>query len=325
VKLPRRQFLHLAAGAAALPALSRAARAQTYPTRPVHSIVTFAPGGGLDVVARLTMQSLSERLGHPFIVENRPGAGGTLGVESAANASPDGYTLLMVSSANATSAALYRKSSVDITRDIVPIGGIVRVPNVMCVTPSLPPKTVPEFISYVKANPGKVNMASAGLGTTGHMNGELFKMLTGIDMLHVPYRGGGPAMSDLIAGHVQLLFEPIPSSIEYIKGGKVRALAVTSATRSDSLPDIPALQEFVSDYEANFWVGVGAPKGVSAEIVGTLNKELNATLADPKFKARLADMGGTAIAGPPSAFGKLMADEADKWGKVVKFAGLKAD
>jgi tripartite-type tricarboxylate transporter receptor subunit TctC len=231
----------------------------------------------------------------------------------------------MVSSANATSAALYGKRSVDITRDIVPIGGIVRVPNVMCVTPSLPPKTVPEFISYVKANPGKVNMASAGLGTTGHMNGELFKMLTGIDMLHVPYRGGGPAMSDLIAGHVQLLFEPIPSSIEYIKGGKVRALAVTSATRSDSLPDIPALQEFVSDYEASFWVGVGAPKGVSAEIVGTLNKELNATLADPKFKARLADMGGTAIAGPPAAFGKLMADEAEKWGKVVKFAGIRAD
>jgi tripartite-type tricarboxylate transporter receptor subunit TctC len=229
----------------------------------------------------------------------------------------------MVSSANATSAALYGKGSVDITKDIVAVAGIVRVPNVMCVTLTLPPKTVPEFISYVRANPGKVNMASAGLGTTGHMNGELFKMLAGVEMLHVPYRGGGPAMSDLIAGHVQLLFEPVPSSIEYIKTGKLRALAVTSATRSEALPDVPALREFVPDFEANFWAGVGAPKRTQEEIIGTLNTEINATLADPKFKARLAEMGGTAIAGPPAAFARLIAAEAEKWRKVVQFANIK--
>jgi tripartite-type tricarboxylate transporter receptor subunit TctC len=325
MKLPRRKFLHRALGAAALPAMSRMARAQTYPSRPVRAIVTFPPGGALDVVTRLATQWLSEHMGQPFVVENRPGAGGTLGIESVVNATPDGYTLLMVSSANATSAALFGKGSVDITRDIVPIGGIVRVPNVMCVTPALPVKTVPEFISYVRGNPGKVNMASAGLGTTGHMNGELFKMLAGVNMLHVPYRGGGPALSDLIAGHVQLLFEPMPSSIEYIKGGKLRALAVTSATRSDSLPDTPTLQEFVPGYEASFWAGVGAPRGVPPEIIRVLNKEINATLADPKFKERLSDMGGTAIAGPPEAFGKLIADEAEKWAKVIKFAGIKPE
>jgi tripartite-type tricarboxylate transporter receptor subunit TctC len=324
MKLPRRQFLHLAA-AAALPNVLGIARAQTYPSRSVRAIVTFAPGGGLDVVTRLTTKWLSERMGQSFIVENRPGAGGTVGIESVLNAAPDGYTLLMVSSANTTSAALFGKGSIDITRDIEPIGGIVCVPNVMDVTPSLPVKTVPEFISYVQANPGKVNMASAGLGTTGHMNGELFKMLTGVNMLHVPYRGGGPALSDLIAGHVQLLFDPMSSSIEYIKGGQLRALAVTSATRSDLFPDIPALQEFVPGYEASFWVGVGAPRGAPAEIIQMLNKEINAILSDPKFKARLSEMGGTTIAGPPQAFGKLVAEEAQKWAKVAKFSGVKPE
>jgi tripartite-type tricarboxylate transporter receptor subunit TctC len=323
--LRRRQFLQLAAGAAALPALSGIAMAQTYPTRPVRLIVTFPPGGALDVVSRLIGQVLSKQIGQQFIIENRPGAGGIVGVEAVANAVADGYTLLMVSSANTTSTALYGKASVDIVRDIIPIGGIVRVPNVMEVNPLLPVKTVPEFIDYAKANPGKVNMASGGIGTTGHMNGELFKMMTGVSMLHVPYRGGGPALTDLIGGQVQLLFDPLPSSIEYIKTGKLRALAVTSIMRAESLPGIPTLNKFVPGYEASFWVGVGAPKGVPAEIIGKLNKEINAALADPKFKARLADMGGTVLAGSPDDFGKLIAEETEKWAKVAKFSVAKAE
>ncbi len=325
VKLIRRQFLQLAAAAVAAPAFSRRAWTLEYPNRPVRLIVTFAPGGSLDIVARLTGQWLSERTGQQFIVENRPGGGGIIGIEAVVNAPADGYTLLMVSSANTTSAALYGKVSVDIARDIVPVGGIVRVPNVMEVNLLLPAKTVPEFIAYAKTNPGKVNIASGGLGTTGHMNGELLKMMTGVDMLHVAYRGGGPALTDLIGGQVQLLFDPLPSSIEYVRAGKVRALAVTSATRSESLPDIPALNEFVPGYEANFWVGVGAPKGVSAEIIGTLNKEINAALANPKFKARLADMGGTVLGGTAAAFGKLIAEETEKWAKVAKFSGAMVD
>jgi tripartite-type tricarboxylate transporter receptor subunit TctC len=326
VKLPhRRQFLHLAAGAAALPTVSRIAQAQTYPSRPVRLIVPVAAGGSLDIVARLTGQWLSERLGQPFIIENRPGAGGLLGTEAVVNAPPDGSTLLMLSSANTMGATLSKNNFNIFTRDIAPIGGIVRVPNVMEVNLSVPAETVPEFIAYAKRNPGKVNMASAGLGTTGHMNGELFKMMTGIDMLHVPYRGGGPAIADLIGGQVQLLFDPLPSSIEYIKGGKVRALAVTSAMRSEALPDISTVNEFVPGYEAYFWVGVGSPKGLSAEIIETLNRQINAGLFDPKFKARLADLGGSVLPGSPAEFGKLVADETEKWAKVVKFAGIKPE
>jgi tripartite-type tricarboxylate transporter receptor subunit TctC len=258
-------------------------------------------------------------------VENRPGAGGAIGVEAVANAAPDGYTLLMLSSANTMGATLYSKNNVDIARTIAPIGGIVRVPNVMEVNPAVPAKTVAEFIGYVKANPGKVNMASGGLGTTGHMNGELFKMMTGIDMLHVPYRGGGPALADLIGGQVQLLFDPMPSSIEYVKSGKIRALAVTGATRSEALPGIPTVSESIPGYETDFWVGVGGPKGMPAEIIGMLNEEINAGLADPKFKSRLVDLGGTVLPGSPVEFGKVVADETEKWARVVRFSGAKLD
>jgi tripartite-type tricarboxylate transporter receptor subunit TctC len=325
MKLPRRGFLRLAASAAALAAVPRIARAEIYPSRLVRLIVTFAPGGALDIVARLTGQWLSERLGQQFIIENRPGAGGAVGTEAVVNAAPDGYTLLMLSSANTMGASLYGKSNFDITRDIVPIGGIVRVPNVMEVNPSVPAETVPEFIAYAKANPGKVNMASGGLGTTGHMNGELFKMMSGIDMLHVPYRGGGPALTDLIGGQVQVLFDPMPSSIEYVKSGKIRALAVTSAMRSEALPDLPTVSDFVPGFESTFWVGVGGPKGMPAEIIQMLNREINAVLADPKFNARLADLGGTALPGSPAEFGKLVANETEKWAKVLKFSGAKPD
>jgi tripartite-type tricarboxylate transporter receptor subunit TctC len=325
MKFPRRRFLHLAAGAATLPAVSRIARAQAYPTRPVRLIVPFAPGGSGDIVTRLAGQWLSERLGQPFIIENRPGASGLVGTEAVMNAPPDGYTLLMLAASNTMAATLYGKRNFDITRDIAPIGGIVRVPNVMEVNLLVPAGTVPEFIAYAKRNPGRVNMASGGLGSTGHMNGELFKMMTGVDMLHVPYRGGGPAIADLIGGQVQLLFDPLPSSIEYIKSGKVRGLAVTSIMRSEALPDIPTVNEFVPGYEASFWVGVGGPKGLPAEIIGTLNKQINAVLSDPKFKARLADLGGSVLPGSPTGFGNLIASETEKWAKVVKFAGIKAD
>jgi tripartite-type tricarboxylate transporter receptor subunit TctC len=325
MKLPRREFMSLVAGAAALSVMPSVARAQIYPSRPVRLIVTFPPGGALDVVSRLVAQRLSERLGQQFVVENRPGAGGAIGIEAVATAPSDGYTLLMLSSANTMGATLYSKKNVDIARDIVPIGGIVRVPNVMEVNPSVPAGTVPEFIAYVKRNPGRVNMGSGGLGTTGHMNGELFKMMTGIDMLHVPYRGGGPALADLIGGQVQVLFDPMPSSIEYIRSGKLRALAVTGTTRSEALADIPTVSESVPGFESAFWVGVGGPRSMSAEIIQLLNKEINAGLADPKFNARLVDLGGTALPGSPAEFGKVIADETEKWGKVVKFSGTKLD
>jgi tripartite-type tricarboxylate transporter receptor subunit TctC len=325
MKLPRREFMSLVAGAAALSVMPSVARAQIYPSRPVRVIVTFPPGGALDVVSRLVAQRLSERLGQQFVVENRPGAGGAIGIEAVATAPSDGYTLLMLSSANTMGATLYSKKNVDIARDIVPIGGIVRVPNVMEVNPSVPAGTVPEFIAYVKRNPGRVNMGSGGLGTTGHMNGELFKMMTGIDMLHVPYRGGGPALADLIGGQVQVLFDPMPSSIEYIRSGKLRALAVTGTTRSEALADIPTVSESVPGFESAFWVGVGGPRSMSAEIIQLLNKEINAGLADPKFNARLVDLGGTALPGSPAEFGKVIADETEKWGKVVKFSGTKLD
>lgn len=325
MKLPRREFLRLAAGVAATATLPCIARAEIYPSRLVRLIVTFAPGGALDIVARLMGQWLTERLGQQFIIDNRPGAGGLVGTEAVVNASPDGYTLLMLSSANTMGATLYGKSNFDIARDIVPIGGIVRVPNVMEVTPSIPAETVPEFIAYARSNPGKVNMASGGLGTTGHMNGELFKMMTGINMLHVPYRGGGPALTDLIGGQVQLLFDPMPSSIEYVKSGKIRALAVTSAIRSEALPELPTVGDFVPGFKSTFWVGVGGPKDTPAEIIGSLNREINAVLANPKFTARLADLGGAALPGSPAEFGKLVANETEKWAKVVKFSSAKPD
>ena len=325
MKLPRRNFLHLAAGAAALPALSRFAWAQAYPTRPVRIIVGFAPGGATDIMARLMGQSLSERLRQPFVIENKPGAATNIATEAVVNAAPDGYTLLMVTSVNAINASVYEKLNFNLIRDVVPIASIHREPFVMEANPSVPVKTVAEFIAYAKANPGKLTMASAGLGSGNHISGELFKMMTGVNLVHVPYRGGGPALVDLISGQVQVLFATMSSSIEYVRSGKLRALAVTTATRSPVLPDIPTVAEFVPGYESSFWTGVGAPKNTPAEIVDKLNKEMNATLADPKFKARLADLGGTALSGSPLDFGKFVADETEKWAKVVKFAGVKAD
>jgi len=325
LKLSRRQFLHLAAGAAALPVVSRFAWAQAYPSRPVRIIVGFAPGGATDIMARLMGQSLSERLRQPFVIENKPGAATNIATEAVVNAAPDGYTLLMVTSVNAINASVYEKLNFNLIRDVVPIASIHREPFVMEANPSVPVKTVAEFIAYAKANPGKLTMASAGIGSGNHISGELFKMMTGVNLVHVPYRGGGPALVDLISGQVQVLFATMSSSIEYVRAGKLRALAVTTATRSSVLPDIPTVAEFVPGYESSFWTGVGAPKNTPAEIVDKLNKEMNATLADPKFKARLADLGGTALSGSPLDFGKFVADETEKWAKVVKFAGVKAD
>jgi tripartite-type tricarboxylate transporter receptor subunit TctC len=326
MKLPRRRFLHLAAGAAALLAVSQIARAQTYPSRPVRIVVGAPPGGTLDIVARLIGQRLSERLGQPFIIENRPGgAGNNVATEAVVHAPPDGYTLLLVAISNAINTALYEKLNYNFLRDIAPVASIVRVPLVMEVNPSLPVKSVPEFIAYAKANPGKVNMASAGNGTSPQVAGELFKLMTGVDLVHVPYRGSPPALIDLIGGQVQIMFDIIPTSIELIRAGKLRALAVTTAMRSEALPDIPTVGEFVSDYEASTWQGIGAPKSTPAEIVDKLNKEINAALADPKLKARLADMGAAPFVSSPSDFGKFLVDETEKWGKVVKFAGIKPE
>ena len=325
MKLPRRTFLYLTAGAAALPAVSRIARAQAYPTRPVRIIVGFPPAGGADIVARLIGQWLSERLGQQFIVENRPGAGSNIGTEAVVRAPPDGYTLLQVTSPNAINATLYDKLSFNFTRDIAPVAGLTRDPNVMEVNPSVPVKTVPEFIAYAKANPGKINMASAGNGTGGHVAGELFKMMTGVNMVHVPYRGAGPALTDLIGGQVQVMFDVMTSSIEHIRAGKLRALAVTSSTRSEALPDVPTMGELVPGYEASNIRGVGVPRNTPAEIIDWLNKEINAGLADPKMKARFADLGATVLAGSPADFGRLMAEEVEKWAKVVKFSGARPD
>jgi tripartite-type tricarboxylate transporter receptor subunit TctC len=325
MKLPRRQFLQLAAGAAALPAVSRVARAQAYPTRPVRLIVPVAPAGATDILARLMGQWLSERLGQQFVIDNRPGGGGNVGTEAAVKAPPDGYTLLLVSGFNAVNATFYDKLNFNFIRDIAPVAGVIRGPYVIVVNPSVPAKSVPEFIAYAKANPGKINYASAGTGTSTHLTGELFKMMAGVDMVHVPYRGGGPALTDLLGGQVQVMFPTTVSSIEYVRAGRLRALAVTTGTRSDALPDIPTVGEFVPDYEASNWFGLGAPKATPAEIVEKLNKEINAGLADPNMKARLADLGGTVLAGSPADFGKLIAEETEKWGKVVKFSGAKAD
>jgi tripartite-type tricarboxylate transporter receptor subunit TctC len=325
MKLPRRTFFHLAAGAAALPAVSRIAWAQAYPARPVRIIVGFPAGGGVDIIARLMGQWLSERLGQPFLIENRPGAGSNIATEVVVRAPADGYTLLLVHASNAINATLYDKLNFNFIRDIAPVAGIIVVPNVMVLNPSVPAKTVPEFIAYAKANPGKINIASGGIGGPSHVSAELFKMMTGTDMLLVSYRGMAPAVTDLLAGQVQLMFNSLPASIEYIKAGTLRALAVTTATRSETLPSIPTMREFVPGYEAPTWYGVGVPKNTPAEIVDKLNKEVNSALADPKMKARLADLGGVALPGSSAEFGKFIAEETEKWAKVVKFSGAKAD
>ena len=325
MKLPRRKFLHLAAGVAALPAISRFAWAQAYPSRPVRLLVGYAAGGTYDILARLIGQWLSERLGQPFVIENRPGAASNIAAEAVVRATADGYTLLLAGPANAINATLYDKLSFNFIRDIAPVAGITREPLVMEVHPSLPTKTVPEFIAYAKANPGKINMASPGNGSSGHVAGELFKMMTGVNMLHVPYRGAAPALTDLLGGQVQAYFGAAPASIEYIRSGKLRALAVTTAMRSEAVPEIPTVGEFVPGYEASAWYGVGAPKNTPAEIIDKLNKEISAALADPKIKARLADQGSTVLTGSPAAFGKLVAEETEKWGKVVKFSGMKPE
>jgi tripartite-type tricarboxylate transporter receptor subunit TctC len=325
MKLPRRRFLHLAAGAAALPAVSRIARAQAYPTRPVHIIAGFAAGGGVDITARLIGQWLSERLGQNFVIENRPGAGGNLGTETVVNAPPDGYTLLLATVPNAVNATLYENLKFNFIRDIAPVAGIIRVPMVVLVHPSVPAKTVPEFITYAKANPGKINMASAGTGSAPHMAGELFNAMAAVNMVHVPYRGQGPALVDLLGGQVQVLFATSPGTIDYIRTGKLRALAVTTASRAEVLSDLPTVGDFVSGYEASQWYGMAAPKGTPAEIANRLNKEINAAFADTRMKARFADIGGEPLVGSPSEFGLFIAEETGKWAKVVKFAGMKPE
>src|SRR5262245_4590470 len=325
MKLPRRKFLHLAAGAAALSAVSRIAWAQAYPTRPVRLIVPIAPAGAADITARLIGQWLSERLGQQFVIDNRPGGGGNIGTEAVVRAPADGYTLLLVGSFNATNAALYDKLNFNFIRDIAPIAGVFRGALVMLVHPSVPARSVPELIAYAKANPGRINMASAGNGSTSHLAGELFKAMAGVNLVHVPYRGGGPAVNDLLGGQVQVYFASTPVSIEYIKAGRLRALAVTSTKRSEALPDIPTVAEFVPDYEASLWYGISAPKNTSVEVIDKLNKEINAALADPRMKARIVDLGGDVLALSPADFGRLIADETEKWGKVVKFTGIKAD
>jgi tripartite-type tricarboxylate transporter receptor subunit TctC len=325
MKLPRRQFLHLAAGAATLPAVSRIAVAQSYPSRPVRLIVGFAAGGINDILARLIGQWLSERLGQPFVVENRSGASGNIATEAVVNATADGYTLLLIGSSNTINATLYEKLNFNFVRDITPVAGIIRAPLVMEVNPIFPAKTVPEFIAYAKANPGRINMGSGGNGTSVQMSGELFKMMTGINMVHVPYRGEGPALSDLVGGQVQVMFSNMPASLEFVRAGKLRALAVTTASRSEALPDLPTVGEFVPGYEASGIGGVGAPRGTPAEIVDKLNREINAALTDPKMKLRFADLGAMALVGSSGEFGKLIADEIEKWAKVVNFSGAKPD
>jgi len=324
MKYPRRSFLHLAAAAVALPAISRFARAQTYPARPVHIILGFPAGGSSDVIGRVVAQWMSERLGEPFVFDNRPGAGSNIGTEMVVRAVPDGYTLLWTTSANVINASLYDSLSFNFIRDIAPVAGVFRVPNIMEVHPSVPAKTVPEFIAYAKANPGKINMASGGNGTTAHVAGELFKMMTGVDMRHVPYRGSAPALIDLLGGQVQVMFDLMSTSIEYIRGGKLRALAVTTATRSEALPDIPTISEFVPGYEASTWNGVAAPKDTPPEIIDRVNTEINVALSDPTIKARLADLGATVFSASPQEFSKFLGDETEKWAKVIKFAGIKA-
>jgi tripartite-type tricarboxylate transporter receptor subunit TctC len=325
MKLVRRQFLRLAAATVVAPALSSIASAQTYPSRPVRVISAFPAGGSNDVLARLIGQGLSERLGQPFVIENRPGAAGNIGTEAVVRASPDGYTLLLVGSTNTINATFYTKLNFDFIRDIAPVAGISREASVIVVHPSFPAETVSEFIAYAKANPGKINMASAGNGAASHLSGELFKTMAGVNIVHVPYRGATPALTDLLGGQVQVFFAPLAASIEYIRAGQLRALAVTTATRSEALPDIPTLDDFVPGYEASSVYGLGAPRNTPADIVQKLNKEVNAALADPKTKARFADFGGVPTAMTPADFGNLIAAETEKWAKVIKFAGMKPD
>jgi len=325
VKLPRRKFLHLAASAAALPALPRVALALVYPTRPVHIIVGYAPGGTNDISARLMGQWLSEQLGRQFVIENRPGAGSNLATETVVHAPPDGYTLLLVNTSNAINPALYDKLKFNFIDDIAPVAGIMRGCPVMVVNPSVPAKSVPEFIAYAKVNPGKINMGSAGIGSVTHICGELFKILSGVNLVHVPYRGAGPALVDLLGGQVQVMFMGITEAIEHIKAGRLRALAVTTATRSPALPDIPTVGEFVAGYETITFQGIGAPKSTPVDIIDRLNREINAGLADPKLKTRLAELGGVPMPMTPADFGKFIADETEKWAKVIRAANIKAE
>ena len=325
MKLPRRTFLHLAAGAAALPAVSRVARAQAYPSRPVRIIVGFAPGQAIDIVTRIIGQWLSERLGQQFIIENRPGAGGNIATETVVRAPPDGYTLLAIGSNNMINATLYEKLNYNFIRDIAPVASIYRVSQVMEVNPSFPAKTVPEFIAHAKAHPGEISFASAGNGSVAHVTGELFKMMTGVNMLHVPYRGAPPALTDLISGQVHVMFDNMPSSIEHIRAGRLRPLAVTATTRLEALPDVPPLADFVPGFETSAWAGIGAPKDTPAEIIDKLNREINGGLVDPKIKARIADLGGMVLALSPTEYGKRIAEETEKWAKVIKFSGAKPD
>jgi tripartite-type tricarboxylate transporter receptor subunit TctC len=325
MKLPRRKVLQLAAGAAVLPAVARVASAQAYPTRPVRIVVGFAAGGSTDIGARLIGQWLQERLGQPFVIENRPGAGTNIATETVVRAPPDGYTLLMVGPSSAVNATLYDKLDFVFLRDIAPVASLIRQPQIMLANPSVMTKTVPELIAYAKVNPGKITMASAGVGSAGHLVGELFKMMAGVDFVHVPYRGAGPALADLLGGQVMISFAGIAGSIEYIRTGKLRALAVTTATRSQALPDVPTVSEFVPGFEAGDWLGVGAPKHTPAAIVDKLNGEIATALADPKIKARFADLGGTAFALTPAEFGKLLADETQKWAKVIRAAHIKPE
>jgi tripartite-type tricarboxylate transporter receptor subunit TctC len=325
MKLPRRKFLHLAAGTAALPAVSRVARAQAYPTRPVRIVVPFAPAGTTDIVARLIGQWLSERLGQQFVIENRPGGAGNIGTEAVVRATPDGYTLLSIDVSAAINATLFHKLNYNFIRDIAPVANFVSVANVMVVNPSFPAKSVPEFIAYAKANPGKITVASAGIGTPNHLSGELFKTMAGLDTAHVPYRGGGPAIADLLGGQVDVTFAVVTTAIEYIRSGKLRALAVTSAKRQEALPEIAPMADFLPGYEAIGWFGLFAPRNTPVEVVSRLNKEVNAALSDPKIKARLADLGGEPLPGSPEDFGRLVADDKEKWAKVIRVANVKAE
>jgi tripartite-type tricarboxylate transporter receptor subunit TctC len=325
MKFSRRTFLSLAADAAVLPTVSQIAHAQSYPNRPIRLVVGFAPGGGNDITARLMGQWLSERLGQPFVIENRPGAGTNVATEAVVNAGPDGYTILFVAPSAAINATLYEKLNFNFIRDLAPIAGIMRIPNVMVVNPSVPARTVPEFIAYAKANPGKINVASPGVGTSVHLSAELFKMMTGVDMVHVAYKGSAPSLTDLLGGQVQVSFATMPASIEFIRTGKLRALAVTTATRSPALPEVPTVGEFVPGYEVSTWYGLCARMGTPAEVIDKINKEINAGLADPTMKARLADLGGVTIAGSPGDFGRLIADETEKWAKVIRAANIKPE
>jgi tripartite-type tricarboxylate transporter receptor subunit TctC len=325
MKLPRRKFLHLAASAAALPTISRIGWTEAYPSRPVRLVTGFAAAGGSDVVARLIGQWLSERLGQSFTIENRPGAGGNIGTESVVRAPPDGYTLLLVTFANVVNASLYKKLNFNFIRDISPVAGLMRVPDLMAIHPSVPARTVPEFIAYAKANAGKITMASAGNGSSGHLAGELLKMMVGISLVHAPYRGNGPALTDLLGGQVELMFPTSPSVVEYVKSGRLRGLAVTTASRSETLPDVPTVSEFVPGYEVSGLYGIGAPKGTPAEVIATINKESNAALANPKMKARFVDLGGMVIPGSPGDFEKVIVEDTERWAKVIEAANIKME